>query len=137
MKITSIYSPWSIYWLANPASPKFLMSGAQDSKTRFHIVGGGPVGLAAALLLAKAGYSSVVYESRNEIPHNVEESYPIGINPRALHTMEQINPSLADEARNTGRIVDAWQIFAGPRMVADLRSGVVYGTSRGKVTRGR
>lgn len=101
--------------------------------TRFLIVGGGPVGFAAALLLAKDGHQCVVYEARGDIPNNPEESYPIGINPRTLQTLESINPALAQTGRDTGRIVDAWQIFAGPRMVADLRSGVVYGTSRGKV----
>ena len=78
------------------------------SEQTYHIIGGGPVGLASALLLAKQGYKSIVYEGRSEIPTNIEESYPIGINPRTLHTLEIIDPELANEARNTGKIVDSW-----------------------------
>jgi flavin-dependent dehydrogenase len=62
--------------------------------TVFSIIGGGPAGFSAALLLAKEGFRSVVYEGRNEIPDIIEESYPIGVNPRALKTMELINPEL-------------------------------------------
>lgn len=36
----------------------------------YNIIGGGPVGLATALLLAKDGISSIVYESRAEIPED-------------------------------------------------------------------
>ena len=80
----------------------------EKNKPIYHIIGGGPVGLATALLLAKEGYKSIVYEGRSEIPTNVEESYPIGINPRALKTLEVIDEDLANEARNTGKIVDSW-----------------------------
>ena len=40
-------------------------------KPIYHIIGGGPVGLATALLLAKESYQSIVYEGRSEIPTNV------------------------------------------------------------------
>ena len=105
----------------------------EKNKTIYHIIGGGPVGLATALLLAKEGYQSIVYEGRSEIPTNVEESYPIGINPRTLKTLEVIDENLANEARNTGKIVDSWQIFGGKTRFAKMDSRVVYGTSRGKV----
>ncbi|KAJ3201980.1 hypothetical protein HDU82_007703 [Entophlyctis luteolus] len=100
---------------------------------KFTIVGGGPAGFACAALLAKQGHTCEVYESRREIPNTPEDSYPIGINPRALHCLTAIDETVAQQARDSGRIVDAWQIFAGSRMVADLKSGVVYGTSRAKV----
>eukprot|EP01051_Picozoa_sp_SAG22_P012662 SAG22_NODE_1337_length_4697_cov_2.318182_2_plen_544_part_00 len=103
------------------------------SGQRFIVIGGGPVGFAAALLLSNAGASVAVYEGRSAIPNDPEESYPIGLNPRALRCLERIDPALADRARDTGKIVDAWKIFGGTRMVAELRSGVVVGTSRGKV----
>ena len=41
-----------------------------DKKLTYSIIGGGPVGLATALLLAKDGIPSIVYESRSEIPNN-------------------------------------------------------------------
>lgn len=47
--------------------------------------------------------------------------------------MELIDPSLAAACRDTGKVVDSWQIFGGPNKVAQQNSGVVYGTSRGKV----
>ncbi|KAJ3126242.1 hypothetical protein HK100_010350 [Physocladia obscura] len=100
---------------------------------KFTIIGGGPAGFACAALLAKQGHECAVYESRLEIPNNPEDSYPIGINSRTLHCLESIDVSVAEQARDTGRIVDAWQIYAGSRMVSNLKSGVVYGTSRAKV----
>ena len=106
---------------------------AAMAKPVFHIIGGGPVGFAASLFLAREGFQSVVYESRSSIPVSVEESYPIGINPRALEALSAIDPELAETARKTGRVVDSWQIFGGKMRVAKLDSGVVFGTSRGKV----
>ena len=41
-----------------------------ERKTTYSIIGGGPVGLATALLLAKDGIPSIVYESRSEIPED-------------------------------------------------------------------
>jgi 2-polyprenyl-6-methoxyphenol hydroxylase-like FAD-dependent oxidoreductase len=63
---------------------------SQD-KPIYHIIGGGPVGFATALLLAKEGYQSIVYESRPEIPTNEEESYPICVNPRSFKTFDIID----------------------------------------------
>ena len=99
----------------------------------FIIIGAGPVGLAAACLLAKQGFDVKVFEGRKDIPNNLEESYPIGINPRAIHCLEMIDPDLKKSALQESRLVNAWQIFGGSRMVADLRSETVYGTTRGSV----
>ena len=99
----------------------------------FLVVGGGPVGFAVALLLAKDGHRCTVYEGRSHIVHVPEESFPIGVNARGLHTLGLISPSLEAACRSTGKIVDAWEIFGGPQKVAEQKSGVVCGTSRGKV----
>ncbi|KAJ3044927.1 hypothetical protein HDV00_000210 [Rhizophlyctis rosea] len=100
----------------------------------FHIIGGGPVGFCAALLLAKEGYRSTVYERNLDIPNNPEESYPIGVNPRGLHALEKVDPALADKIRESGQLVDSWQVY-GPndRRYAKIDSGVVVGTSRAVV----
>lgn len=97
------------------------------------VIGAGPVGLAVALQLNLLKINVTVYEGRDEIPNDPEQSYPIGINPRAVHTFENIDKKLAEKAVETGVIIDAWQIFAGKMMVADLKSGSVYGTTRGGV----
>eukprot|EP00123_Amoebidium_parasiticum_P008866 comp19072_c1_seq1/m.21553 comp19072_c1_seq1/g.21553 ORF comp19072_c1_seq1/g.21553 comp19072_c1_seq1/m.21553 type:complete len:447 (-) comp19072_c1_seq1:644-1984(-) len=97
------------------------------------ILGGGPVGLAAALLLRKEGYEVDVYEFRSEIPRDNSNSYPIGVNPRGQKTLELINPRLVDEMKKCGRTVEAFKIFAGTRQVADMKSGTLIGTTRGDV----
>ena len=99
------------------------------------IIGAGPVGLAAALLLSKEGqYKRItIYEGRSAIPNNPEESYPIGINPRALHCLKRIDPKLEAKAKEEASLVDAWHIYGGDNKVADLKSGTVYGTTRGDV----
>ena len=99
------------------------------------IIGAGPVGLAAALLLSKEGqYKRItIYEGRSTIPNNPEESYPIGINPRALHCLKRIDPKLEAKAKEEASLVDAWHIYGGDNKVADLKSGTVYGTTRGDV----
>lgn len=97
------------------------------------IIGAGPVGLAAALLLADGAYKVTVYEGRLDIPADPEQSYPIGVNPRGINTIEHISNGLAQIVKDSGEIVDSWQIFGGTRRVALQQSRVVYGTSRGQV----
>lgn len=105
-----------------------------NDEPHYHIVGGGPVGYATALLFAKDGIRSTIYESRAQVVNVPEESYPIGVNARGLHTLGLIDPSLAAACRDTGRIINAWEIYGGGgSKVADLPSGVVFGTSRAKV----
>ena len=97
------------------------------------VIGAGPVGLAAALMLAHRGCQVTVYEGRSAIPPDPEDSYPIGINPRTLHCLARIDPALEAAAQQTGRMVDAWHIYGGTRKVADQPSGTVIGTTRGSV----
>ena len=113
-----------------------LITRGMNSPTlgpNFHVVGGGPVGLAVALLIAKQGLSSIVYEGRPEIKHVPEESYPIGVNARGMHTLSAIDENLAQAVRDASTTVASWQIFGGPMKVAEQESGVVQGTSRGAV----
>jgi hypothetical protein len=91
----------------------------------YHIIGGGPVGICMALLLAKQGIRSVVYEGRTHIVHVPEESYPIGVNARGMDAMRQISQDLARKVEDSGRMVDAWQIIGGKYKVAEEKSGVV------------
>jgi kynurenine 3-monooxygenase len=107
--------------------------GRVMSKQKIHIIGGGPVGCALALLLAKDGIPSVVYEGRSSITNEVEESYPIGVNRRGLHALETISKDLAAKCCDTGHIVESWAICSGSQRVAEQKSGVVVGTSRGKI----
>lgn len=96
----------------------FFSNSIRFSGSTVIIIGAGPVGLAAALLLAKRGFQSItVYEGRDSIPVDPEESYPIGINPRALHTLFEIDPQLERRAIREGRIVDSWEIYGGSRQV--------------------
>jgi kynurenine 3-monooxygenase len=111
----------------------YCISATKIVQYHYHIIGGGPVGLSFSLLLAKEGISSTVYESRNAIVDKVEESYPIGVNQRGLHTLGLISAPLQKAVSDTGKIVASWQIFAGKQQVAVQKSGVVVGTSRGKV----
>ena len=95
----------------------------------FIIIGAGPAGLTSALLLHKlSGVRNItLYEGRSEIPNDLEQSYPIGINPRTLHALRLIDEKLAEEAIQNSVLVKGWQIYAGSRMVANLTSDTVYG----------
>ncbi|KAF0700976.1 Aste57867_8422 [Aphanomyces stellatus] len=101
----------------------------------FIIVGGGPVGCAVALHLAKLGHCITIYEGRSNIPNDPTQSYPIGINPRGMHAIEIAGaPATADGIRASSRPIHAWDIFVGSRRVASLASGgSTLGTSRGHV----
>ncbi|KAJ3049449.1 hypothetical protein HK097_009559 [Rhizophlyctis rosea] len=104
-----------------------------SSTPHFHIVGGGPVGFLTALLIAKEGYTSTVYERNTHIPDNLEESYPLGINPRGLYALAQASSVIADHVRSTGRLLKSLEIWGSTQRYAKIDSGVVYATSRASV----
>ncbi len=63
----------------------------------------------------------------------MEESYPIGINPRALNCLELINGELKQKAIDQSLIINSWDIYGGSRRVASMESTTVYGTTRGGI----
>lgn len=99
------------------------------------VVGGGPVGLATALLLAAQGHRVTVFEAAESFVLDDENSYPIGVNPRGRACLRAIDPSLDEQLLRSGELVEAWQIHAGRRTIATLRSGSVVGTTRARLTR--
>ncbi|MBO3143133.1 FAD-dependent oxidoreductase [Dermatophilus congolensis] len=103
--------------------------------SRCVVVGGGPVGLATALLLAQAGHAVTVYEGEEEFPLSDANSYPIGVNPRGQETLRRISPALLERVQRGSKVVAGWHVFAGRRQVAQLRSGRVLSTTRAFVNR--
>jgi hypothetical protein len=74
-------------------------------KTNIAVIGGGPVGFAAAIALAKQGYEVAVYEGRDEIPMNNDNSYPIGVNQRGQDALRRLNPELIDKLNKVGMLI--------------------------------
>jgi kynurenine 3-monooxygenase len=104
--------------------------------THFIVLGAGPVGLQAALVLSQQGHRVTVYDKVGDTTtlNSLEDTYPIGVNRRGLLSLSQTGT--ADQVEATGILVDSWQIFAsgGGRRVACLPSGNVYGQTRAQVT---
>lgn len=94
------------------------------------IVGAGPVGLAAALLLADGGHRVTVYEAAEEMDLRSDNSYPIGVNPRGQEALRRIDPALLEALRSQGEVVKAFQIHKGRRRIARLESGTLIATTR-------
>lgn len=54
-----------------------------------------------------------IYEARHGLTTRMEESYPIGLNPRGTMALDRAHPDLALAIRQRGAMVDAWKILAG------------------------
>lgn len=118
-------------------APSTEPPGATDptSPGEIIVVGAGPVGLAAALLLAHQGRDVTIYEGRDELLLTDDNSYPIGVNVRGQEALRRIDPALLDALRESGEVVEGFVIRAGRRTVARLESGTVIGTTRARLTR--
>ncbi len=54
-----------------------------------------------------------IYEARDGLTARLQDSYPIGLNPRGAQALDRANPDLALAIRQRGAMVDAWKIYAG------------------------
>jgi len=99
---------------------------------KFHIIGAGPGGLACALLLAQRGHTTDIYDKSLCLSQALEESYPIGVNPRGMNVVEKINSDLKNKVGSDAP-VEAWSIYAGSRRVVHFPSGTTVGTTRGQL----
>lgn len=99
------------------------------------VLGAGPVGLAAALLLAAQGHDVTLFEAKDHLELDPDNSYPIGVNRRGQEALRRIDPALLQALREEGEVVDAFNIYAGTRRVAHLKSGTLIATTRAFLTR--
>lgn len=98
------------------------------------VIGAGPVGLAAALLLASENRPVAVYESHATLALSDANSYPIGVNLRGQEALRRIDPALLERLRADAQVVAAFRIHAGRRQVAELPSGTLLATTRAHLT---
>jgi kynurenine 3-monooxygenase len=105
------------------------------AKGNILIVGAGPAGLAASLLLSERGYDCHVYDKAITLVQNDEESYPIGLNPRGLQSLRRIDTSgILYEKVSSETPISGWSIFKVDREVFSFPSGTTIGATRGGVT---
>ncbi len=82
---------------------------------RAMIVGAGPVGLAAALLLARKGIATRVIEKRE---HASRESRALAVNPRTLALLEA--SGVAASMLEMGRVIRGARLHRGGRIVGSV-----------------
>ncbi|KAJ3338738.1 kynurenine 3-monooxygenase, mitochondrial precursor [Gonapodya sp. JEL0774] len=115
------------------------MSGNMPSpsdSSDYLVIGAGPVGLLAALGLAKRGFAVTVFEGRDSLDQRREESYPIGVNLRGIRALGSIGgPALASQLQNSGTIIDSFDIYGGKRRVAQAVGGTIWSQTRFAVTK--
>ena len=86
-----------------------------------------------ALTLAKRNIPCIVYEKSSSVKYVPSESYPIGVNQRGMVALRNAGGSALEKAIANDGFVEAWKIYVGNYNVATQGSGVVVGTTRGKV----
>ncbi len=85
--------------------------------TEIVIIGGGVVGLTAAILLATKGFKVTIYERMKLASKNEIDSYPVGISTRGLRVLRQLDIHLNGEAK------DYLEIYRKSKRVAKIRTG--------------
>lgn len=109
-------------------------SSAEENAKDVIVLGAGPVGLAAALLLAQQGRRVTIYEAEHELDLSSANSYPIGVNTRGQEALRRIDPTLLEELRTHGELVEAFHIYNGTHRVSRLESGKLVATTRAFLT---
>jgi 2-polyprenyl-6-methoxyphenol hydroxylase-like FAD-dependent oxidoreductase len=84
-------------------------------KTTPIIVGAGPVGLAAALFLARQGIFPRIIDSA---PHAAPHSKALAVNPRTLEILEPTG--VTDQMLSIGKRIHSVRISAGAKIVAQM-----------------
>ncbi|MGO4956162.1 NAD(P)H-binding protein [Luteococcus sp. Sow4_B9] len=98
------------------------------------VLGAGPVGLAASLLLATQGHRVTIHEAHDELDLSAANSYPIGVNTRGQEALRRIDPALLQQLRDEAEVVEAFIIRNGTRRIARLDSGRLLATTRAFLT---
>ena len=127
--------------LANRISHKILMNAITTSKDDVAIIGGGPAGLASAIMLARRGYKNIrVYEKLDRpLPPtdpswssvDSERTYNIGISGRGQNVLKSIDAMSIIDNHSTSVIGRTyWDPDTPPEMPLDL-----FWTNRTYVTK--
>ena len=123
----------------------------------FIVIGGGPAGLASAIFLSKKGYKVSIFEKNSNLEQKIEESYPIGINPRGMRVLEKLEGLVERDLNNNDNnnnvegekkeenvlstlirdmkrdVIEGWNIYVYGWKVASVKSGTTCGATRGGV----
>ena len=104
-------------------------------------------GLASAIFLSKKGYKISIFEKNSTLEQAWEDSYPIGVNPRGMSVLEQIEKLLENNNNNNDQnegmgleemkkeVIEGWEIYVKGWKVASLPSGTTCGATRGAVVK--
>eukprot|EP01095_Lingulamoeba_sp_RSL-Kostka_P011110 TRINITY_DN4150_c0_g1_i1.p1 TRINITY_DN4150_c0_g1~~TRINITY_DN4150_c0_g1_i1.p1 ORF type:complete len:489 (+),score=135.81 TRINITY_DN4150_c0_g1_i1:24-1490(+) len=102
----------------------------------FIIIGAGAAGLSSAIYAAKDGHSVRIYDKLHHFIQNDEDSYPIGLNPRGINVLKDLDPDLVlySFIKNETPI-EGWSIYqaGNDKPFVNFESGTTIGATRGGV----